>query len=161
MSRLVPVFCLVTCMFLMPELGFAEKSQSATPATGAEATPAPAGKPAAPCLRPRDLVSVQEMAAHRAKMRSLKTPEEREALHNEWRAELETRAQKQGQHLCSPPQGGGPGRGMGPGGRGRGMGPGGPPPAGGATPPPAGESAPKPEAPAPSPPANGGATPPK
>ena len=158
MSRLVPVVCLVACMSLIPELGLAKEPQREAPPAGAQATPAPGGATTAPCVRPRDLVSQEEMAAHRVKMRSLQTPEERQALQKEWRAELEARAAKRGQPLCSPPQGGGRGPGMGMG-RGR-MGPGGPPPAEGAAPP-AGATTPKPEAPAPTPPADGGAAPPQ
>jgi hypothetical protein len=146
MSRLVRAACLVTCLFLMPQVGLAKEPKPTTPAPGAQAAPAPGGTTPAGCVRPRDLMSQEEMAAHRAKMRSFKTAEERQAYRQQWRSELQVRATKRGETLCPGPSngGGGSGRGMG---RGR-MGPGGPPPGGTATPP-AGQSAPPAQTPPP------------
>jgi len=64
----------------------------------------------------------QERAEHRAKMQSLKTPQEREKYRLEHHKKMQARAKEQGITLPDmPPRGG---RGMGPG-SGRGMGPGG------------------------------------
>jgi len=71
------------------------------------------------------LMTPEERAAHRAKMLSAKTPEEREAIRMEHHKAMQERAKKQGLSLPdSPPaMGGGMGPGQGQGsGRGTGMG---------------------------------------
>ena len=72
------------------------------------------------------LMTPQEMAEHRAKMRSLKTNEEREAYRLEHHQKMQERAKEQGITLPDEPPapGGGMGTGMGPG-SGMGMGSGG------------------------------------
>ncbi len=74
------------------------------------------------------LMTYKERRAYRAKMRSLKTTEEREALRRRHHEEMQARARRMGKTLPDEPpaQGMGMGRGMGPGGgMGPGMGPGG------------------------------------
>ena len=76
----------------------------------------------------RELMTQQEMAEHRAHMRSLKTEQERLAYRQEHHRKMQERAREQGKVL--PDQPGPRGRGMGPGGgmgQGGGMGPGGGP----------------------------------
>ena len=165
MSRIVQLSLLVACVLLLGDPAFAKDPQRETPPAATEGQPAP-GTAAPQCVRPRDLMSAEELQAHRDKMRSLTTTEEKAAYRKETRAMLEARAAKRGLPLCGRAGGRGPGPGMGPGmgggmgpGMGRGpMGPGGPPPTGG-TAPPAGQSTPTPETPPPSPPAGGGAPP--
>jgi hypothetical protein len=84
-------------------------------------------KPEAPAAEKpvcgRDLMTPEELAAHRQKMRSFQTQEERAAYRAEHHAKMMARAKERGVEL--PPQGcpKGAGMGMGPGG-GRGPGPG-------------------------------------
>lgn len=69
-----------------------------------------------------ELMTPQERTEYQARMRALKTEQEREALRLEHHKKMQERAQAQGKTLPDmPPAGMGPG--MGPGGRG--MGPGG------------------------------------
>lgn len=71
------------------------------------------------------MMTPQERAEYRAKMRSMKTREEREAFRLEHHKKMQERAKERGMQLPDmPPAGGGMGRGMG-GGMGGGMGPGG------------------------------------
>jgi len=70
----------------------------------------------------RELMTQQELAEHRAHMRSLKTEQEREAYRLEHHKLMQERAREQGKTLPDAPRSGG-GQGMGPGGGG--MGPGG------------------------------------
>jgi hypothetical protein len=78
----------------------------------------------------RDLMTPEELTAHRGKMRSLRTPEERAAYRAAHHAEMQERAKQRGVELPSPgcPKGAGMGMGMGmgPGGAGPGPGPQGP-----------------------------------
>jgi len=67
------------------------------------------------------LMTREERAEHRAKMRSLKSREEREAFRLEHHNKMQQRAREQGKTLPDMP----PARGMGPAGGGGGMGPGG------------------------------------
>lgn len=75
-----------------------------------------------------ELMTPEERAAHRAKMRAAKTAAEREAIRLQHHKEMQVRAKQQGLILpdTPPAQGGGmgPGQGMGSG-RGQGMGQGG------------------------------------
>ncbi|MBI5462186.1 MAG: hypothetical protein HY941_08395 [Gammaproteobacteria bacterium] len=61
----------------------------------------------------RELMTQQEMAEHRARMRSLKTEQEREAYRLEHHQQMQERARAQGKVLPDEP--GPQGRGMGPG----------------------------------------------
>lgn len=70
----------------------------------------------------RQLMTEQEMAAHRARMSAAKSPEEREKIRQEHHQQMVERAKQRGITLPEQPMGPGPGRGMGPG-MGRGMGP--------------------------------------
>lgn len=73
-----------------------------------------------------ELMTRQERAEYRNRMRTLKTEQEREAFRLEHHKQMQERAQAQGKTLPDmPPAGMGPGSGMGPGmGPGSGMGPG-------------------------------------
>lgn len=85
----------------------------------------PAEKPAEKPICGRDLMTPEEVTAHREKMRSFATREERVAYRAEHHAKMAQRAKERGVEL--PPQGcpKGGGMGMGPGpGAGRGPGPG-------------------------------------
>lgn len=85
----------------------------------------PAEKPAEKPICGRDLMTPEEQTAHRAKMRSLATREERAAYRAEHHAKMMERAKERGVEL--PPEGcpKGKGMGMGPGaGAGGGPGPG-------------------------------------
>lgn len=62
----------------------------------------------------RELMTQQEMAEHRARMRSLNTAQEREAYRQEHHRKMQERAREQGKVLPDEPAG--RGRGMGPGG---------------------------------------------
>jgi hypothetical protein len=95
-------------------------------AAGAALAEQPAQPPAPALDKPvcgRDLMTPEELAAHREKLRGFETQEERAAYRAEHHAKMLARAKERGVEL--PPQGcpKGGGMGMGPGG-GRGPGPG-------------------------------------
>lgn len=69
------------------------------------------------------LMTPQERAEHRNKMRNMKTEQEREAYRLQHHAEMQKRAKERGVTLPDMPRPQGAGRGMGPG-TGGGMGPG-------------------------------------
>jgi hypothetical protein len=84
-----------------------------------------AAKPqASECVYGWQMMTPEEMAAHRAAMLAAKTPEKRQAIRNAHHAQMVARAKQRGVTL--PDQPGPPGCTMGPGmmGGGRGMGPG-------------------------------------
>jgi hypothetical protein len=100
-------------------------------AWGEEPKPGPSGAaagvtapaPEAPVFG-RELMTDQEMAEHRARMRAAATPEEREKIRQEHHQQMVERAKQRGITLPETPPGPPPGRGMGKG-MGQGMGPGG------------------------------------
>jgi hypothetical protein len=74
----------------------------------------------------RQMMTEQEMAAHHARMRAAKTPEEREQVRQAHHQQMVERAKQRGITLPEQPMGPGPGHGMGRGmgpGKGRGVGP--------------------------------------
>jgi len=81
--------------------------------SGQEGTPQ---KPAAPPVFGAQLMTQQELIEHRAKMRSAKTPTEREAVRAEHHKAMLERAKEKGVTLpeTPPPRGMGRGAGMGP-----------------------------------------------
>jgi hypothetical protein len=102
-------------------------SGDAPDAKGKQAAPSPAPTADDPVFG-WQMMTEQEMAAHRARMRAAKSPEEREKIRQEHHQQMVERAKQRGITLPETPPGPPPGRGMG-----RGMGPGmgmGPPKAG-------------------------------
>lgn len=119
--------------FLKASLPALAAALLAAGAFAADPAAAPAKPQAQEPIYGSQLMTRQERIEHRNKMRSLKTPEERQAYRAEHHRLMQERAKERGVTLpdMPPPRGPGMGMGMGPGGgpgpgmgMGRGMGPG-------------------------------------
>lgn len=118
LSRLLFSLCLIAGTALV---------QAAEPAAVATEPAAPAARPATSPIYGSQLMTPQERSEYRMRMRSAKTPEERQQIRLDHHEAMKARAAERGVTLpdAPPVRGGGMGPGGGGMGPGAGMGPGG------------------------------------